>query len=233
MRVTICFGGSTFNPDGIDMDALREIAEALSSVREKNHEILVTVGGGRTAKKYISIGEDLGASKNELDQMGIEITRVNARLLIAALGDIAGPEPPKNFDKAIRSMLKNKIPVMGGTTPGHTTDAVAAELAQNSNSDLLIFFTDVDGVYTTDPKKDKDAEKIDIMTNSDLADLMSKMEFEPGMTAIIDPFATEILQKSKTKALVLGKGEIKRLPKIIEGSEHSGTEIRPNYKKEK
>lgn len=233
MRLTICFGGSTFNPDEIDMDALKEIAEVLSSVKRKNHEVLVTVGGGKTAKKYIKAGRDFGASKNELDQMGIEITRLNARLLIAALGDVAGSEPPKNFDKAVRSMLKNKIPVMGGTTPGHTTDAVAAKLAQTSNSDLLIFFTDVDGVYTADPKKNKNAEKMDKMTTSDLADLMSKMEFKPGMTAIIDPLATEILQQSNIRALVLGKEEISRLPKIIEGSEHNGTEIVPKAKKEK
>ncbi len=233
MRVTICFGGSTFNPDKIDVDALKNIAKALSNAKERNHEILVTVGGGSIAKKYIKIGEDFGASKNELDKIGIKITRLNARLLIAALGDDAASDPPKNFDKAIRNMLRNKIPVMGGTTPGHTTDAVAAKLAQNSNSELLIFFTDVDGVYTADPKKNKEAEKIDEMTTSDLADLMSKMEFEPGMTAIIDPLATEILQQSNIRALVLGKDEISRLSQVIEGSRHSGTEIVPGSKGKK
>lgn len=227
MRITTCFGGSTFNPEDIEIDTVEEIAKVLKEIREKDHEVLVTVGGGTTAKKYIELGKKLGASHKELDQIGIKVTRINARLLISALGDLAGEEPPHNFEKALRIMLKEKIPVVGGTTPGHTTDAVAAELARNSDSDLLIFFTDVDGVYTSDPKKEEGAEKIDIMSTSEIAKLMSKMEFEPGMTAIIDPLAAEILEQGKIRTLVLGKGEISRLLEIIEGSEHHGTEITP------
>ncbi len=65
------------------------------------------------------------------------------------------------------------------------------------------------------------------MTTSELDDLMSKMEFEPGMTAIIDPLATEILQGTNIQTSVVGKGEIERLPQIVEGSTHSGTVIEP------
>lgn len=227
MKVTICFGGSSFDSEGIETETLGKIAKALSELRGEKHEVLVVTGGGKTSKKYIEAGKELGASHKELDQLGITTTRLNARLLISALGDLAAPEPPHNFEKAIRISLRNKIPVMGGTKPGHTTDAVAAELADSSKSDLLIYFSDVDGVYTSDPKKDEDAEKIHYMTASELSDLMSKMEFEPGMTSIIDPLAAEILEGSGIKTLVLSKEEIKRLPQIISGSTHSGTEIRP------
>lgn len=227
MKITICFGGSIFNPEKIESEPLKEIAQVLVELKEEGHEILVVTGGGHTAKNYIRAAEELGSSHKDLDQLGIIITRLNARLLISALGELAEPEPPHNFEKAIRSNLSNKIPVMGGTKPGHTTDAVAAELADTSESDLLIFFTDVDGVYTADPKEDENAEKISKMTTSELAELMSKMEFKPGMTAIIDPLAAEILQKTDIRTLVLGRGKIKRLPEIIDGSPHNGTEIVP------
>lgn len=228
MRVTICFGGSILNPKEIDLEVLSEIAEAVKEIKEKNHEVLVVTGGGNTSRTYIDAAEELGASHKIQDKIGIDATRLNARLLISALGDFAEPEPPQHFEKAVRITLQNKVPVMGGTHPGHTTDAVAAELADSSNSDMLIFFTDVDGVYTSDPDKNDDAEKIFQMTTSELVDLMSKMEFEPGMTAIIDPLATEILQGTSIQTSVVGREEIERLPQIVEGSTHSGTVIEPS-----
>lgn len=227
MRVSICFGGSTFNSERLEIETLEEISQKLKELKEKDHEILVTVGGGKTAKDYIEAGKKLGISHKELDQIGILATRLNAKLLISLLGEIAEPEPPHNFEKAVRSILSDKIPVMGGTQPGHTTDAVAAELADSTDSDLLIFFTDVDGVYTADPKKDEDAEKILEIEAKNLSKLMSRMEFEPGMTAVIDPLAAEILSQAGIRTLVLGKKEISRLPEIVEGAEHNGTEIIP------
>lgn len=227
MRVTICLGGSTFNSDGLEIQTIEEIADSINAIMGKNHEVLVVVGGGSTARTYISAGEKLGAPNKELDRLGIMATRLNAGLLISALGDIAGQDPPREFEMAIRVSLRGKVPVMGGTTPGHTTDAVAAELADVSDSELLVFFTDVDGVYTADPDEDEEAEKIENMKVSELVDLMSKLEFKPGMAAIIDPLAARIMEKSNIRSLVLGKDEIERLPEIIEGSEHCGTEIVP------
>lgn len=227
MRITICFGGSTFNPKEIDVETLKKIAEKLKELKERGHDILTVTGGGHTSRIYIEAAGELETSHKDLDQIGIDVTRLNAQLLIFALEDLAEPEPPRNFEKAVRSTLKGKIPVMGGTQPGHTTDAVAAELADSSNSDLLIFFTDVDGVYTADPKKNEDAEKIFHMTTSELSKLMSEMKFKPGMTAIIDPLAAEILLGTKIRTLVLSRDEIDRLPEIVEGSPHSGTVIEP------
>ena len=116
---------------------------------------------------------------------------------------------------------------MGGTTPGHTTDAVAAMLAKASRSDLLIFFSDVDGIYTTDPKLDSKAKKIESMTTRELAKRFATVKAEPGMKTIIDPIAAKLVERSKFKTLVMGAHEIKRLPKILEGAGHSGTTVEP------
>lgn len=230
MRITIKFGGSVLNPDEIDVGIFEEIVEALRELKEEKHEILVVTGGGKTSRKYIDAGKKLGVPHKKLDQIGVTVTKLNARLLISALDDLADSEIPQNFDTAVRSTLKNKIPVMGGTKPGHTTDAVAAELAEISDSDLLIFFSDVDGVYSSDPKRDEEAEKIDRMTPSELSDLMSKMKFEPGMQSVVDPLAAEILEGMEIKTLVLGKEKIERLPRIAEGEDHDGTVIEPEEK---
>ncbi len=226
MRISICFGGSTFNPENISVETVRKISEALKELHG-DHEILVTTGGGQTARKYIKVGKELGIPHKKLDQIGIQATRLNAKLLISAIGEIAEEEPPESFEKAIQSILRNKIPVMGGTQPGHTTDAVAAELANTSDSDLLIYFTDVDGIYTEDPHENEDAEKIHEIEDKELSKLMSQMDFEPGLTAVIDPLAAEILSQAKIRTLVLGAEEIENLREVIEDNEHQGTEIVP------
>jgi len=227
MRVTICLGGSIIVPDKPDIECIREAAEALRELRAKKHDILAVVGGGRTSRTYIDVARKLKASDPYCDVIGIDTTRLNARLLIAALGELTEPNPASTFEAAIRLMLRGKIPVMGGTTSGQTTDAVAAMLASSSRSEMLIYFTDVDGVYTADPKLDPNARKFETMTEQQLVGLVSGVKMEPGVKVVIDPIAAKIIERSRIRTLVLGRKEIKRLPEIIAGGSHSGTTILP------
>ncbi|MGC8817327.1 MAG: UMP kinase [Candidatus Hadarchaeum sp.] len=224
MRITICFGGSILVPGNPDLDCIRDIVRTVRELKSRNHEVLIVVGGGELARVYINAARELGIPGVDQDQIGIAATRLNAQLLIAALGDIADPTPATVFEKAVRAMLRGKVPIMGGTTPGQTTDAVAAMLAQVSKSELLIFFTNVDGVYTADPKLDPNAKKLDRITPDELAKLVGT-EFKPGMKTIMDPVAVKIIQRSNIKTIVLGKHEIPRLPEILNGAKHTGTLI--------
>ncbi len=227
MRVTFCFGGSILAPDDPDVGCIREIAQTLRALKSQKHEILVVIGGGGSSRKYIEVAQKLKASSTHCDIIGIEITRLNARLLIAALGDLAEQEPLTTFAAAIRAMLRGKVPVMGGMMPGQTTDAVAAMLASSSKSELLIFLTDVDGVYTADPKINSRAKKLERMTVDELMKLVTAKKVKPGINVIIDPVCARLIQRRGMRTLVLGKHEIKRLPEILKGAKHSGTTIVP------
>ncbi len=225
MRVTFCFGGSILAPDKPDVGCIREVAQTLRTLKSQMHEILVVTGGGGPSRKYIEVARKFKASSTFCDIIGINFTRLNARLLIAALGDLAEQEPITTFEAAIRVMLRDKVPVMGGTMSGQTTDAVAAMLASSSKSKLLIFLTDVDGVYTADPKIDPKAKKFKVMTGDELMKLVSVKKMKPGINMIIDPVSAKLIQRTGIRTLVLGKHEIKRLPEILRGAEHSGTTI--------
>ncbi|MEM2874803.1 MAG: UMP kinase [Candidatus Hadarchaeales archaeon] len=227
MRVTVCVGGSILAPNGPDVECISEIAKALAMLKSDRHEVLVVTGGGGTARVYIEAGKQLNLSSSRLDMLGIDVTRLNARMLIMALGDLAEPEPVKTFEDAIQISLRNKIPVMGGTMPGQTTDAVAAMLAKASASDLLIFISDVDGIYTTDPKRDPSARKIERMTNKELAAQFGLVKGEPGMRTPVDPVAARIIERLKVRTVFIGKGEIRRLREIVRGEPHSGTTVVP------
>jgi len=227
MLITICLGGSVLAPTRPDIRVIKEMAKTIRDLKSDGHSVLVVTGGGGAAREYIEVAKKLGASSFLMDKVGIEVTRLNARMLISAICDLTEADPPHTVEKAVRMALKHQVPVMGGTTPGQTTDAVAAMLAKASRSDFLVFFSDVDGVYTSDPKLDPSAKKIEKMTTVELARKFGSVKPEPGMKTIIDPVAVKLIERGKFKTLVLGPHEIKRLPEILKGGAHSGTTIVP------
>lgn len=224
VRVTINFGGSVLVPDWPDFSWVRSAVNMIRELKARKHDVFVVVGGGKPARRYIEVGRNFGISENSLHKLGIDITRVNARLLSLALGDLSDPEPPLNFREAIQILLQGKVPVMGGTVPGHTTDAVAAMAARASNSDLLVYFTDVDGIYSADPKSDPSARKFDRITTQELLKLV-RPKVTPGMNTVLDPVAVKLFERLNIRILVLGKEEISRFPDILGGKKHRGTEI--------
>jgi uridylate kinase len=100
-------------------------------------------------------------------------------------------------------------------------------LASSSKSELLVFFTDVDGVYTSDPKLDRKAKKFETMTSHELVNLVAGQRVEPGMNIIIDPIGVRLIERARIRTLVLGRHEISRLADILKGAKHSGTTITP------
>jgi len=95
--------------------------------------------------------------------------------------------------------------VMGGLSPGQTTDAVSALLAEYVKADKIIVATSVDGVYTSDPEADPEAKKLEMMTPRALAQLAATTEMKAGSRSPVDPLAAKIIERSCIPtAIVLG-----------------------------
>ena len=165
MIVVICIGGSVLAP-GLEADRVEAHADTIDELVGAGHEVAAIVGGGSVARQYIGTARDLGATEYDLDTLGIDVTRLNARLLITALESSATPEPAKSHEEARASLRRNEVAVMGGTVPGHTTDAVAALLAEMVEADLLVYATSVPGVFSADPNENETAERYDELTAS-------------------------------------------------------------------
>jgi len=214
-------------PDEPSIEVIKRVVDAVKELEKAGHQIFIVVGGGATARKYIDKAWKLRFSKSELDELGIAATRLNARLLSLALGEPVGVEVPKTIEAAAGIAYEGKIPVMGGTVSGHTTDTVAAMLANITTSDLLIFVTDVDGIYTADPKKDPNAKKIPRLSTKELTKMFGRIKQEPGINVVIDPMAVKLIDRYKIRTLVLPVSDLKRLVQIVGGAEHSGTTVEP------
>jgi len=221
MRFVYSLGGSVLA--GCDAEGLKEYALALKDLAEK-HQIFVVVGGGKIAREYIEKARALDASETFCDFIGIGATKLNAMILIAALGEAAFSEPLESYARALDASSRGRIVVMGGMQPGQTTDAVAALLAEYIHADKLIVATAVDGVYTKDPSIDPKAERIDHMTAKDLVTLSTCTGIKAGSNSPVDPLASMIIERSAIPCVVVYGGDATNLKKAVEGT-CKGTEI--------
>jgi len=143
-----------------DREYLARLAALLRAVG-RTTPLVVTTGGGRTAREYIRLGRDLGLTEVELDEFGIEVTRLHARLLAAVVGPPTPPQPPTTIALAVHELQRASPVILGGTEPGHTTDGVAALIAARLRAARLVNATDVNGLYEQDPRTHPEARRID------------------------------------------------------------------------
>jgi len=221
LRAVLSLGGSVVASPEINLEFISGFASLVKRLRRKGHRLAVVVGGGKVARDYIGAARRLGAEESFCDELGILATRMNARLIIAALG---GEEAYQHVPESVEEVKEwEKVVVMGGTVPGHTTDAVAAMLAARLKAELLVNATNVDGIYSADPKKNPDAKKYDRIAVEELLKLVGS-EHKAGISTVLDPKAVRIIKENRIRTLVV-KGDLARIEAALLGGEHFGTEV--------
>jgi uridylate kinase len=201
-RVVISVGGSVLVPS-LEAHRLKEWAESLIGLTKAGIQIFAVVGGGGEARRYIDACRDIGLDEASSDEIGILVTRINAALLVGALKEYVYPIVATSYLDAKAAGFSGKIVVMGGMTPGQTTDAVAAVLAEEVGASMMINLTAIDGIYSADPKKDKSAKKHDLMTPQELIDLIMKEKMNAGSNMVIDLVAAKIAERSGIPLVII------------------------------
>lgn len=202
MKVVVRIGGSVIaSPPNAKI--IQRYAELLKNLKKQGHQLVVVVGGGSIARDFIKIAKSLGFREPEQDEVAISVSRLFAQLLALNLGDLSSRIVPRSVDDAVELFRRGKVVVMGGVKPGMTTDAVAAMVAEKIEADLLVKASDVEGVYTKDPKKHPDAKKIDRLGFDDLGRLFELNKHKAGIHQILDPEAVTLLQKSRIRMVVV------------------------------
>jgi uridylate kinase len=228
-RVAISVGGSIAAPEDLDTTLLRALARVLREA-SRRRDLLVVVGGGRLSRMYIAAARELGADEGSLDWVGIDATRLNARLVIAALGDAAYHDVPHDFGEALTAARSFHVVVMGGTHPGHTTDAVTAMLAEVARATEIVILTNVDGVYSADPKVDASAHRLPRISASKLTDIVGSQSAAAGSPGVVDPMAARIIQRSRIPTKVLDGRDLEGVRAALGGRAFKGTLVVPDAK---
>ncbi|WP_070365759.1 UMP kinase [Halodesulfurarchaeum formicicum] len=224
MRVVVSIGGSVLAPD-LEESVVQGHADAIEQLDATGIDLGVVVGGGSVAREYIEAARNLGENEIALDDIGIGVTRLNARLLIAALDDIAAPAPIESYQGGLEAMRRGDVPVLGGVTPGQTTDAVSAALAEYVEADLLVYATSVPGVFTADPDEDETARHIEAMTPQELIDVIVDTELVAGSSAPVDLLAAKLIERSGMRTIVLDGTDPDRLVDAVLRGDHDGTDV--------
>ena len=222
-KLVISLGGSILIPN-LEAHTIKEYLPELRAIAKK-HRVFVVVGGGGEARRYITVARDLGVDEGTSDEIGILITRLNATLLISALGDDAYPKVAESHAEAKKFAESGKIVVMGGITPGQTTDAVAAVLAERVGASVFINATSVDGIYTADPKKDKNAKRFDKMTPAQLLGIVGGTGLGAGSNNVLDIVAARVVERSHIPLVVLDGRDPKNLSRAILTGKYTGTVV--------
>ncbi|MDG5775220.1 UMP kinase [Haloarculaceae archaeon H-GB1-1] len=226
MRLVLSIDGSVLVPE-LSPQPLEAYADVITTLAEA-HEICVVTGSGAPAREYIDVGRAIGANEIELDQIGIGVTRLNARLLIAAIGDETVLAPAKEYETAKSALRRGDIVVMGGTAPAQTIDAVSAVLAEYVDADRLIYATSTPGVFRADPNTCPDAEPFDELTPSQLVSLILDLDMTAESGVPIDLHAAKMLQRAQCETIVLDGGDPENILTAVRTGEFEGTKINPD-----
>jgi len=196
MRAVVKLGGALFRREP-NVAALKEMGKVLEGFVAKGNQLVLVAGGGENARTYISAARKLGAEESTCDLLGIQITRANAELLRLALGSIASSRILTTLSDLPHCAGSGKAVVMGGLQPGQSTSAVAALAAEITRAEILVNGTDVDGVYTEDPKKNSKAKLMRSVHVDKLLNWAMSGEVFAGRYELLDPLAIKIMQRAR------------------------------------
>ena len=219
-RIVIKLSGRIFGMDNAKM--IKDYATFLVKI-SKICQPVVVAGGGKIARHYISHARLSGADESTLDELGIEISRLNAKLLIYALKQKAYSHPPTTLQEVKLAVDSGLIVVTGGLHPGQSTNGTATLIAEKIKATEFLNATDVDGVYDKDPNKFKTAKKFKKVELKDLRKMLVHEDSVAGGYDLMDIVALKIIERSKIKTRIL-KADLKTLDKAIKGAP-VGTEI--------
>jgi len=132
---------------------------------------------------------------------------------------------PTEVLEAHRLERKGKVVVMGGTVPGHTTDAVSAMLAMEVRAARIINGTSVDAAYTADPRKDPQAERLSKISHQQLFELVNVGLHGAGPSNVFDRLGAQIARDNCIDIYIVNGRNLEEVRAAIEGRPIKGTVV--------
>lgn len=222
-RVLLKLSGETLMGDqtfGIHPQQLKHYATEIKAITDMGVEVAIVIGGGNIFRGLQA--EATGIEKVQGDYMGMLATVINGMALQSALEHIGlytrlisaiemkAIAEPYIRRRAIRHLEKGRIVIFSAGTgnPYFTTDSAAALRANEINAEVILKGTRVDGIYTSDPEKNKDAVKIDQITFAKVI---------RDVLGVMDMTAFTLCQENNLPIIVFDVNTAGNLRRIMEG----------------
>jgi uridylate kinase len=222
--VVISVGGSLIVPGEIDTNFLKNFRSLILDNVRRGVSFYIITGGGKIARIYQKAAQDTRGDldREDLDWLGIHSTRLNAHLMRALFKEEAQAKLVKNPTRGVRG--SDSIIIGAGWKPGWSTDYCAVLAAKKLGAKKLVNLSNIDHVYTKDPKKFIDAVMLEKIGWSDFRKLIPK-EWDPGLSTPFDPVAAREAEKLGLEVAVINGGALTELEKYLNNEPFSGTTI--------
>ena len=235
-------GGSIIAPDGVDVDLLVKFSRMANKWLKENPDgrLIFVAGGGAPARVYqnayrnvvsqfdadqkatLSFAND-DETNYACDWIGIMATRLNAQILKTCFGPLCQQDVVT--DPTAVSDFKGRVLVAAGWKPGFSTDNDAVLLAEKFNADTVVNLSNIEKVYTDDPRKNLDAKPIDEISWSDFRKMVGD-EWVPGKNCPFDPIASKKAQKLGLKVICAAGKNIENIEAVLNENKYIGTTIK-------
>lgn len=222
-RVVVSVGGSLIVPDAIDTDFLTRFKTLILDKVQEGFTFSIIAGGGKTARHYQdAAGAVTPMSKRDLDWIGIHATRLNAQLLRNIFAEYARPQVIHNPNEDVEG--DEPITIASGWQPGNSTDYCAVLIAKNLGAAHLVNLSNIDYVYTDDPKKNPNAKKIEKISWAEFRKLIPE-EWDPGLSAPFDPVAAREAEAINLEVALMNGATLGEFANYLEDKLFMGTVI--------
>ena len=222
-RILLKLSGEALMGDlqyGIDPNMLKQYAQQIKEVAELGCEVAIVIGGGNIFRGVQGVAS--GMDRVQGDYMGMLATVINSMALQGALEDagvntrlqtaIRMEQIAEPFIKrrATRHLEKGRVVIFGAGTgnPYFTTDTAAVLRAIETQADVILKGTRVDGIYTADPEKDSTAEKFETISYQEVYDKNLK---------VMDMTAFTLSEENNLPIIVFDMNTDGNLKKLILG----------------
>ena len=224
--IVMSVGGSLIVPGAIDTVFLTNLKAFIDTqTTEYGRRFIIIAGGGRTARNYQEAAaavSDLNAE--DLDWMGIHATRLNGHLLRTIFRDTAHRVMITNPDEVLDVPKHEKVVIAAGYRPGSSTDLRAVQIAEKLGATKVINLSNIDYVYTADPRTNPEATKIESINWPDFRALIPS-DWDPGLSSPFDPIAAKVAERDNIEVAIINGDRLEEVVKYLEGDAFVGTLI--------
>lgn len=225
--VVISVGGSLIVPDAIDMAFLTKFRELILRKVAQGFSFFIVTGGGKLARNYQEAARAVramdGLDGEDADWLGIQSTRLNAHLLRTIFSEEARSRIVKDPTKRLNA--HDSIVIGGGWKPGNSSDLATVMAAKTVGARKMVNLSNIDYVYTADPRTNPDAEKIETIAWPDFRKLIPE-EWDPGLSSPFDPVAAREAEALDLEVAVINGAKLIELEKYLDGQPFIGTIIK-------
>lgn len=230
MTKVLSVGGSIVVPNQPDTEFLTKFVSMVKEWLEEDasRKLILVVGGGAPARVYQNAYSEIAKNVNSnsasdaADWIGIMATRLNAQLVKACFGELCQNEVV--YDPTAPIDFKGRVLLAAGWHPGFSTDNDAVLLAEKHDAKTVVNLSNIEKVYTDDPRKNPDAKPIDEISWKDFRKMVGN-EWTPGKNCPFDPIASKKADECKMTVICASGKNIENIRAILNDQEFVGTKI--------